>query len=109
MDSNYKIRLIKQQKIESSKIKNETNFINSNSPIIKKLRDAEEKYKEEKWSKDIENFEEKELSDDELIELEFKEEAEQIRLKIAQEKIEKETNEIQIKIEEIESRSLIHI
>ena len=103
MDSNYKIRLIKQQKVESNKIKNETNFINSNSPIIKKLRDAEEKYKEEKWSKDIENFEEKELSDDELIELEFKEEAEKIRLKIAQEKIEKETNEIQIKIEEIES------
>ena len=101
MDSNYKIRLIKQQKVESNKIKNETNFINSNSPIIKKLRDAEEKYKEEKWSKDIENFEEKELSDDELIELEFKEEAEKIRLKIAEEK--KEENEIQIKIEEIES------
>ena len=107
MDSNYKIRLIKQQKVESNKIKNETNFINSNSPIIKKLRDAEEKYKEEKWSEkkeNIENFEDgKELSDDELIELEFKEEAEKIRLKIAQEKIEKETNEIQIKIEEIES------
>ena len=105
MDSNYKIRLIKQQKIESSKIKNETNFINSNSPIIKKLRDAEEKFKEEKWSEkkeNIENFENrKELSDDELIELEFKEEAEKIRLKIAEEK--KETNEIQIKIEEIES------
>lgn len=76
MDSNYKIRLIKQQKIESSKIKNEGNFINSNSPIIKKLRDAEERFK---LSQNVKENIKEELSDDELIELEFKEEADKIR------------------------------
>lgn len=68
------IRLIKKDK-ESSQPKQEVpifkrreNVITSNSPIIKRLREAEER-----------NRNRKELSDDELIELEFKEEADKIR------------------------------
>ncbi len=78
-----KIKLIKtaqEQKnidiVEPTKRK----IITSNSPIIKRLREAEEKNKQHR------------LSDDELIELEFKEEADKIRAFMAKTSNENDSN-----------------
>lgn len=78
MDNDYMIRLVKSKEGEKQpnninamlSNKKNPNIINANSPIIKRLREEENKYK---------NSSQKFLSDDELIELEFKEEADKIR------------------------------
>ena len=72
---NNEIRIIKrgieESKIKEPKVENiipqKPKIITQDSPIIKKLKEAEERHKK------------RDLSDDELIELEFKEEAEKIR------------------------------
>lgn len=82
MDNDYMIRLIKSKQGEkhSSSVdtalfdKKKSSVINANSPIIKRLREEENKYK---------NASQKNLSDDELIELEFKDEADKIRASMA--------------------------
>lgn len=88
---NNEIRLIKKEQEQASPqkespvFKRKDSVITANSPIIKRLKEAEERNKNRR-----------ELSDDELIELEFKEEADKIRAQKLQ-----DSNEIVIKTTKI--------
>lgn len=92
------IRIIKRglehpQEIKSQNIKQKV--ITQDSPIIKQLREAEEKYKIRR-----------ELSDDELIELEFKEEADKIRSKTRNTESDIPTNNQQVNEQKVLPKEL---